>query len=81
MTELRPNRRKHEAPFYLSNEGKQYFSPNHAQMIAAVKGHDPRHRIRLKRTPFQLARYAVLVFALLIAAFGVVVLIAEVIVK
>lgn len=69
MTELRPNRRKDEPPFYLAEE--RYFTPNHAQLSAAVKGNDPRHRIRPKRGFWiQQFLYALLVLILLCAAFG-----------
>jgi len=79
MTEFRPNRRKNEPPYYLSDEGKEYHDPNHAQMISAVKGGDKYHRIRPTRTPFWLQQlgYAVMVLVLLILAFGSLFVIAE----
>lgn len=77
MSELRINRRKDECPYYLSEEGKRYYEPNHAQLITAVKGRDQYHRIRPKRTPLQQFGYAVLVLILLIASFGSLFVIAE----
>jgi len=58
-----------------------YYKPNHAQLSAAVKGHDPRHRIRLKRSPVRVVRYAILIAALVVIAVLVLFVIAEVIVK
>lgn len=70
MTELRPNRRKNEAPYYLATT--DYFEPNHAQLSTAVKGHDVLHDERRKRRAFwkQEIVYGLLVLVLLILTFG-----------
>jgi hypothetical protein len=70
MTELRPNRRKNAAPYYLCTE--KYFPPNAMQVSSAVKGRDVLHEQRKKRRAFwkQEFLYGLLVLAILIIAFG-----------
>jgi hypothetical protein len=70
MIELRPNRRKNEAPYYLCTT--DYFPPNATQIRSAVKGRDVIHDQRQKRGLFwnREVLYGILVFAILIIAFG-----------
>jgi hypothetical protein len=76
MTELKPNRRKNEAPFYLCAE--KYFEPNTTQIRSAVKGRDVMHDQRQKRGTFWTREflYGLLVLAILITAFGALFIIA-----
>ena len=47
-----------------------YFPPNHAQLLNAVKSSDPKHRIRIRSSWTIKARYGAFVLALLLVAFG-----------
>lgn len=57
----------------------RYYTPNHAQMLAAVKGNDPRHRIKIRRKPYWLIQfgYALMALFLLVAVFVSLFIIAE----
>jgi hypothetical protein len=52
----------------------RFFPVNHAQLSKAVKGHDPRHRIRYRRSLWR--SYAILIGIILFAVFGTMLVIA-----
>lgn len=46
---LKPNRRKNEAPYYLAEDGREFFGPTSTQLRGAVHGDD---RYQPKRFPW-----------------------------